>query len=148
MRSLCLAAAALTVCFGAAAQKIYRCGPDGRIYQQAPCTEGKAINAADNRTPEQRAAAQDLAASEARRAAQFDRDNAPASAPAGRKAKPPKAPKAPPAASANANANAMSGAASAPKKGKPPAQDPSMPLTVRLPAKPKAFASTASAASQ
>ncbi|MCB2019261.1 MAG: hypothetical protein KDG44_00500 [Burkholderiaceae bacterium] len=141
MRSLCLAAAALAICFGAAAQKIYRCGPDGRIYQQAPCTEGKAINAADDRTPEQRAAAQDLAASEARRAAQFDRDNAPASAPEGRKAKPPKAPPA-------AVAGGTGSAASAPKKGKPPAQDPSKPLTVRLPAKPKATTSAAPGASK
>ncbi len=145
MRSLCLAAAALTICFGAAAQKIYRCGPDGRIYQQAPCTEGKAINAADDRTPEQRAAAQDLAASEARRAAQFDRDNAPTSAPEGRKAKPPRAL---PAASANTPDNATGGAVSAPKNGKPPAQDPSKPLTVRLPAKPKATASAAPSASK
>jgi hypothetical protein len=148
MKSLCLAAAALAICSGAAAQKIYRCGPDGRIYQQAPCTEGKAINAADNRTPEQRAAARDLAASEARRAAQFDRENAPAPVPEGRKAKPPQAPKSLPASSANAKSEATSSAASPPKKGKPPPQDPSKPLTVRLPAKPKAAASAASSASK
>ncbi len=139
MKSLCLAAIALSTCFGVSAQKIYRCGPDGRIYQQAPCTEGKAINAGDARTPEQRAAAQELAASEARRAAQFDRDNAPASTPEGRKAKPPKA------AAASGGA---SSAASSPKKDKPPAQDPSHPLTVRLPAKPKPAASAASTASR
>lgn len=141
MKSLCLAAVALSISLGAAAQQIYRCGPDGRIYQQAPCTEGKAINARDDRTPEQRAAAQDLAASEARRAAQFDRDNAPASAPEGRKAKPPKA-------SRVVSANAASGAASSPKKDKRPAQDPSKPLTVRLPAKPKPATSAASTASK
>ena len=137
MRSLWLAAAALTLPAAALAQTIYRCGPDGRIYQQAPCTDGKAIDASDPRTPEQRAAAQALAASEARRAAQFDRDNAPASAPEGRKAKPPKAPKV-------AASGASSGAASAPKYEKAPARDPSKPLTVRLPAKPKAPASAAS----
>ncbi len=137
MKSIWIAAAVLTLSFGATAQQIYRCGPDGCIYQQAPCTDGKAIDASDPRTPEQRAAAQAIAASEARRAAQFDRDNAPASAPAGRKAKPPKAP------SAAVN-NAASSAASAPKKYKTPAQDPSKPLTVRLPAKPKAPASAAS----
>ncbi len=133
MRLLWLAAAALTLPAAAAAQNIYRCGPDGRIYQQAPCTDGKVIDASDPRTPEQRAAAQAVAAGEARRAAQFDRDNAPASAPESRKAKPPKAPKA-----------AASGAASAPKNEKSSARDPSKPLTVRLPAKPKAPASAAS----
>ena len=137
MKSIWVAAAALALGSSAAAQKIYRCGPDGRIYQQAPCTDGKTIDASDPRTPEQRAAAQALAASEARRAAQFDRDNAPASAAEGRKAKPPKAPPA-------ASATAASGAASAPAKDKPPAKDPSMPLTVRLPAKPKPAAPAAS----
>lgn len=136
MKSFWIAAAVLTFSFGAGAQKIYRCGPDGRIYQQAPCTDGKPINASDPRTPEQRAAAQALAASEARRAAQFDRDNAPASAPEGRK---PKRPKAAPTTSEKAASEAAT-----PKKSKPPAQDPSKPLTVRLPAKPKAPASAAS----
>ena len=42
MKSLALAAGALMLCagLGAAAQKVYRCGPDGRIYQQTPCAEG------------------------------------------------------------------------------------------------------------
>lgn len=126
---------------GAAAQQVYRCGPDGRTYQQAPCNDGRPIDARDARTPEQRAAAQALAASEARRAAQFDRDNLPASAPEGRKAKPPKAPP-------GASPHAASAPASMPRPGKPAAQDPSRPLTVRLPAKPKAAASAASAAPQ
>jgi hypothetical protein len=133
MRSLWLAAAVLTFHAAALAQSIYRCGPDGRIYQQAPCADGRPIDASDPRTPEQRAAAQAVAAGEARRAAQFDRDNAPASAPEGRKAKPPKAP---PAAAGHP--------ASAPTSEKPAARDPSRPLTVRLPAKPKAAASAAS----
>lgn len=137
MKSIWFSVAVLTLSSGAGAQKIYRCGPDGRLYQQAPCTDGKAIDASDPRTPEQRAAAQALAASEARRAAQFDRDNAPASAPEGRKSKPPKAPP-------TTSEKAASDAASAPKKDKTPAQDPSKPLTVRLPAKPKAAASAAS----
>ena len=132
MRSLWLAAAVLMFHAGAMAQSIYRCGPDGRIYQQAPCTDGKPIDARDPRTPEQRAAAQAVAAGEARRAAQFDRDNAPASAPEGPKARPPKAP-----------AAAASHPASAPKSEKSVARDPSRPLTVRLPAKSKAAASAA-----
>jgi len=40
-------------------QKVFRCGPDGRIYSQTPCPEGTAINAADPRSADQqRAAAQ------------------------------------------------------------------------------------------
>lgn len=136
MRSLWIAVVALALPAAATAQKIYRCGPDGRVYQQAPCSDGKPIDASDPRTPEQRAAAQALAASEARRAAQYDRDNAPASAPEGRKAKPPRAPK--------LASSAPGDAASAPKSEKTAARDPSKPLTVRLPAKPKAPASAAS----
>lgn len=142
MKRLWIAAAASIIGAGAQAQQVYRCGPDGRTYQQAPCNDGKPIDASDARTPEQRAAAKALAASEARRAAQFDRDNLPASAPEGRKAKPPKAPRGAKAASA------ADAAASTPKTGKAPAQDPSKPLTVRLPAKPKTAASAASAASK
>lgn len=64
----------------AAAQKVYRCGPDGRIYQQTACPEGKPLDASDSRTAEQREAAQAVAKSEGKTAAQFDRDMAPASA--------------------------------------------------------------------
>lgn len=135
MKAIWIGFAMFALGSGAAAQKIYRCGPDGRIYQQAPCSDGKAIDASDPRTPEQRAEAQAIAASEARRAAQFDRDNAPASAPEGRK---PKLAKAPPTASEKAASGAT------PTKAKLAAQDPSRPLTVRLPAKPKAPASAAS----
>lgn len=63
------------------APKVYRCGPDGRTYQQAPCADGKAVDAADPRTAEQRQAAQDVARGESKAAAKFDRDNQPASAP-------------------------------------------------------------------
>lgn len=137
MRSLWFAAAALTLHGVAAAQSVYRCGPDGRIYQQTPCADGRAIDASDARSPEQRAAAQAVAEGEARRAAQFDRDNAAAAAPENRKAKPPKAPKA-------AASGAPGSAASAPKNEKSAPRNPSKPLTVRLPAKPKAAASAAS----
>lgn len=138
MRALWIAAAAFALPIGAGAQKVYRCGPDGRIYQQAPCQDGKAIDASDPRTPEQRASAQALAASEASRAAQFDRDNAPASVPEGRKAKPPKAPRA-------AVGAPPSGAASAPKKNrKSSTHDPSKPQTVRLPTQSKATTAAAS----
>ncbi len=44
---------------GAAPQKVYRCGPDGRIYSQTPCKDGYEVNAADPRSAEQRKAAED-----------------------------------------------------------------------------------------
>jgi len=58
-------AVALLLCasFHAAAQKVYRCGPDGRSYQQTPCAEGKAIDVSAPRTAEQRQAAQSAAKS-------------------------------------------------------------------------------------
>ena len=43
----------------AQAQKVFRCGPEGRIYSQTPCKDGYEINADDARTAEQRKAAED-----------------------------------------------------------------------------------------
>ena len=40
-------------------QKVYRCGPDGRVYSQAPCKDGHEVDTADQRSPEQRKAAED-----------------------------------------------------------------------------------------
>ena len=121
----CLAAA-LVVCASspALAQKVYRCGPDGRVYQQSPCNDGKTVDASDPRTAEQRQAAQDVARGEAKAAAKFDRDNLPASAP-----KPDRA------------ARAVSGASDAKpaQKSKPAA--PEKPLVFLPP--PKAAASAA-----
>ena len=61
-RSIATLAAAL-LCLAPAvtaqAAKIYRCGPDGRIYSQTPCKDGHEINAADKRSAEQRKAAED-----------------------------------------------------------------------------------------
>lgn len=73
-----IAALALCTAGGAVAQKVYRCSPDGRVvYQQTPCADGKAVDASDPRTAEQRQAAQAVAKSEAEAAAKFDRDMAP-----------------------------------------------------------------------
>jgi hypothetical protein len=82
-----LATAPLLAAVGTAqAQKVYRCGAEGRVvYQQSPCNEGKAIDASDTRSAEQRKAAQDVARDEAKAAAKFDRDSQPASAPKGSK---------------------------------------------------------------
>ena len=41
------------------ATKVYRCGPDGRIYSQTPCKDGYEVNAADKRSTDQRKAAED-----------------------------------------------------------------------------------------
>ena len=72
----CVLAAALWLgaAGGAAAQKVYRCGPDGRIYQQTPCNEGQGVDAGDTRSAEQRKAAQAVARGEAKAAAKFDRE--------------------------------------------------------------------------
>jgi len=59
----------LRAALGAAGQKVYRCGPDGRTYRQSPCADGKPVDASDPRPAEQRVAAQTLSASEAKAAA-------------------------------------------------------------------------------
>ena len=43
----------------AAEQKVFRCGPDGRLYSQTPCKDGYEVDAADKRSAEQRKAAED-----------------------------------------------------------------------------------------
>ena len=35
---------------GAAAQTVWRCGPDGRSYQQQPCDEGRSVDVSDPRS--------------------------------------------------------------------------------------------------
>ena len=121
-----LAAGTLALCVGAGAgaQKIYRCGPDGRVYQQAPCADGRAIDASDPRTADQREAAQAAARSEARLAAQLDRNTSASATARGGKTKPP-------AAADKPASNAAS------KKAAPEAK----PLVILPPLKPKPAAS-------
>jgi len=84
------AAPLLAAAWTAHAQKVYRCGSEGRVvYQQSPCNEGKAIDASDPRSAEQRKAAQDVARAEAKAAAKLDGDLPAASAPKSRKAQAP-----------------------------------------------------------
>ncbi len=71
-----IALLALCATHATSAQKVYRCGPDGRIYQQTPCAEGKAVDASDPRTAEQRQAAQAVAKSEAKAASRLDAEAA------------------------------------------------------------------------
>ena len=46
------------------AQTVYRCGPDGRIYADRPCAEGRAVDVADARDVTQRREAQTTAAAQ------------------------------------------------------------------------------------
>ena len=60
--SLPLAALALWLAASGAAwaqKKVFRCGPDGRIYSQTPCKDGYEVNADDKRSAEQRKAAEE-----------------------------------------------------------------------------------------
>jgi hypothetical protein len=116
MKSMPLATGTLALCaaFGADAQKVYRCGPDGRIYQQTACADGKEVEASDPRTAEQRRAGQAVAKSEAKAAAELDRDTMAASAARKGKAKPQAAPV--PKDKAASSAKAPSTRADAPSK--------------------------------
>jgi hypothetical protein len=52
-------------------QTVYRCGPDGRIYSQTPCSDGRPLTVDDPRTPGQRQEATDVARREAKAAQQL-----------------------------------------------------------------------------
>ncbi len=57
MKVLALLAVSL-VCAGAQAQTVYRCGPEGREYSQVPCPQGRAVTVSDERSEQQRSAAE------------------------------------------------------------------------------------------
>lgn len=64
MERINLPLAALTLCLAVsgtawAQKKVFRCGPDGRIYSQTPCKDGYEVNADDKRSAEQRKAAEE-----------------------------------------------------------------------------------------
>ena len=59
---------------GALAQTVYRCGADGRTYQNAPCANGREVDVSDPRTEDQRRAAREAVAADARLASQLERD--------------------------------------------------------------------------
>ena len=52
-------------------QTVYRCGPDGRVYSQTPCADGKALTVDDPRSAEQQKAARDVSARDAEQARQL-----------------------------------------------------------------------------
>jgi len=49
-------------------QTVYRCGPDGRVYSQTPCADGKALTVDDPRSASQQKAAREVTAREAEQA--------------------------------------------------------------------------------
>jgi hypothetical protein len=49
-------------------QTVYRCGPDGRVYSQAACADGKALTVDDSRSAGQQKAAREVTAREAEQA--------------------------------------------------------------------------------
>jgi hypothetical protein len=62
-------APAMTVCalaLPAAAQTVYRCGPEGRSYTQQPCDDGRPVRVDDARSDSQRREAEQAAGREAR----------------------------------------------------------------------------------
>ena len=72
----------------AQAQTIWRCGPDGRSYAEAPCRDGRALELADARPAADRLDAQDMARRETALAAQLlrerlERESQAAAGPAG-----------------------------------------------------------------
>jgi hypothetical protein len=57
-----------------AAAPIYRCGPDGRVYSQTPCADGRLIDAADPRSEAQRVEARRVVARERKAANDLERE--------------------------------------------------------------------------
>lgn len=58
----------------AIAQKIYRCGADGREYSQTPCKPSQTVDAADKRTAAQRKQARASAKMDIKLAEQLERE--------------------------------------------------------------------------
>ena len=58
----------------AAAQTVWRCGPDGRSFSDTPCTEGRALPVAETRPAEDVAVARARAEREIRLAEQLRRE--------------------------------------------------------------------------
>jgi hypothetical protein len=70
MKRLGIAALLLACAMAQAAppQTVYRCGPEGRVYSQTPCADGKALSADDPRSASQQKAARDVAERDAEQA--------------------------------------------------------------------------------
>ena len=57
-----------TVALAAPPQTVYRCGPDGRVYSQTPCADGKALSTDDPRSASQQKAGREVAERDAEQA--------------------------------------------------------------------------------
>jgi hypothetical protein len=64
-------AGAVSVTAAAPPQTVYRCGPDGRVYSQTPCMDGRPVTIEDPRSATQEKAARDVAARDAQQAQQL-----------------------------------------------------------------------------
>jgi hypothetical protein len=69
--ALLLTAIAPLWALAAPPQTVYRCGPDGRIYSQTPCADGKALTVDDPRSADQQKAAREVSARDAEQARQL-----------------------------------------------------------------------------
>jgi hypothetical protein len=49
-------------------QTVFRCGPEGRVYSQTPCADGKPVTVDDPRSASQQKAARDIATRDAQQA--------------------------------------------------------------------------------
>ena len=62
---------AMATTYAAPPQTVYRCGPDGRVYSQTPCADGKPVTIDDPRSASQQQAAREAAERDARLARQL-----------------------------------------------------------------------------
>jgi len=111
-------------------QTVYRCGPEGRVYSQTPCADGRAVTTEDSRSASQQKAADEVATREAQQAQKLADERRQREAAAKNQQ----------AAGIKMPAPAFEGA-SAPvrkAKGKPPPADPHMSPPMRVPAQPTA----------
>jgi hypothetical protein len=65
----CVAGASM-LCAATAAppQTVYRCGPDGRVYSQTPCADGRPVTTEDTRSASQQKSAREVAERDAQQA--------------------------------------------------------------------------------
>jgi hypothetical protein len=111
-------------------QTVYRCGPDGRVYSQTPCADGRAVTTEDSRSASQQKAAGDVSTREAQQAQKLAHERRQREAAAKNQQ----------AAGIKMPAPAVEGASAPTRKAKgnlPPA-DPNMSPPMRLPAQPSA----------
>lgn len=73
MKTLILIASLVTSA-SAGAQTVWRCGPDGRDYRDAPCEQGRIVAVADERSLAERSAARQVAAQDRALAQRLERE--------------------------------------------------------------------------